>query len=178
MTTTGYSIAEPVDRLVEEFHKLPGIGPKTAQRLTYYLVRMPEDEANSLAVAIMNIKKQIVLCSSCFNITASDPCSLCSDSERDQTRICVVEEPLDVQALERTAVFKGLYHVLHGVISPMQGIGPDDLKIMSLLDRIKATKIEEVVLATNPNLEGEATSMYINNLISSLGVVYDLFPTI
>ena len=170
MTTTGYSIAEPVDRLVEEFHKLPGIGPKTAQRLTYYLVRMPEDEANSLAVAIMNIKKQIVLCSSCFNITASDPCSLCSDSERDQTRICVVEEPLDVQALERTAVFKGLYHVLHGVISPMQGIGPDDLKIMSLLDRIKATKIEEVVLATNPNLEVEATSMYINNLISSLGV--------
>ena len=170
MTSPGYSAAEPVNRLVEEFHKLPGIGPKTAQRLTYYLVRMPEAEASSLAEAVLAVKQRIVLCSQCYNITESDPCGLCNDPSRDQTRICVVEEALDVWALERTGAFKGLYHVLHGVISPMNGIGPDDLRIQPLLGRLKNADVEEVVLATNPNLEGEATSMYIHRLISPLGV--------
>ena len=170
MTSSGYSAAEPVSRLVEEFHKLPGIGPKTAQRLTYYLVRMPEEEASSLAEAVLAVKQRIVLCSQCYNITESDPCGLCNDPSRDQTRICVVEEALDVWALERTGAFKGLYHVLHGVISPMNGIGPDDLRIQPLLGRLKNADVEEVVLATNPNLEGEATSMYIHRLISPLGV--------
>ena len=170
MTSSGYSAAEPVSRLVEEFHKLPGIGPKTAQRLTYYLVRMPEEEASSLAEAVLAVKQRIVLCSQCYNITESDPCGLCNDPSRDQTRICVVEEALDVWALERTGAFKGLYHVLHGVISPMNGIGPDDLRIQPLLGRLKNADVEEVVVATNPNLEGEATSMYIHRLISPLGV--------
>ena len=170
MTTSGYSGAEPVGRLVEEFHKLPGIGPKTAQRLTYYLVRMPEEEARSLAEAVLAVKERIVFCSQCYNITESDPCRLCSDPGRDQSRICVVEEALDVLALERSGVYNGLYHVLHGVISPMNGIGPDDLKIQSLLGRLKAGTVQEVILATNPNLEGEATSMYIHRLISPLGV--------
>ena len=170
MTSAGYSAAEPVGRLVDEFHKLPGIGPKTAQRLTYYLVRMPEQEARYLAEAILAVKERIVLCSQCFNITESDPCRLCNDPSRDQTRICVVEEALDVLALERTGVYKGLYHVLHGVISPMNGIEPDDLKIMPLLARLKSGTPEEVILATNPNLEGEATSMYLHKLISPLGV--------
>ena len=170
MTFDGVSAAAPVARLVEEFHKLPGIGPKTAQRLTYFLVRMPEEEARSLADAILAVKDRIVLCAQCYNITESDPCAICSDPSRDQTRICVVEEALDVLALERTRTYKGLYHVLHGVISPMNGIGPDDLKIQPLLSRIKNGTIEEIVLATNPNLEGEATSMYIHRLISPLGV--------
>jgi recombination protein RecR len=169
MTFTRYSAAEPVGRLVEEFHKLPGIGPKTAQRLTYYLVRMPEEEARSLAEAVLAVKERIVLCSQCYNITESDPCGLCSDPGRDQTRICVVEEALDVLALERTGVYKGLYHVLHGVISPMNSIGPDDLKIQPLLGRLKSGEVQEVILATNPNLEGEATSMYIHKLIAPLG---------
>ena len=170
MTSEGVSGAAPVARLVEEFHKLPGIGPKTAQRLTYHLVRMPEEEARSLAQAILAVKDRIGLCSKCYNITESDPCAICSDPGRDQSRICVVEEALDVLALERTHTYKGLYHVLHGVISPMNGIGPDDLKIQLLLARVKSEEPEEVILATNPNLEGEATSMYIHRLISPLVV--------
>ena len=170
MTFSRYSAAEPVGKLVEEFHKLPGIGPKMAQRLTYYLVRMPEDEARSLAEAVLAVKERIVLCSTCYNITESDPCHLCSDPARDQSRICVVEEALDVLALERTGVYKGLFHVLHGVISPMNGIGPDDLRIQPLLGRLRDGAVTEVILATNPNLEGEATSMYIHKLISPLGV--------
>ena len=170
MTSRAYSAAEPVGRLVEQFHKLPGIGPKTAQRLTYYLVRMPEEEARSLAEAVLAVKDRIVLCSQCYNITESDPCALCGDPARDQTRICVVEEALDVLALERTDAYKGLYHVLHGVISPINGVGPDDLRIQPLLARLKGAGIQEVILATNPNLEGEATSMYIHRLISPLGV--------
>ena len=170
MTSLGFSAAEPVSRLVEELHKLPGIGPKTAQRLTYYLVRMPEGEARSLAEAVLAVKDRIVLCSQCYNITESDPCGLCDDPGRDQTSICVVEEALDVLALERTGSYKGLYHVLHGVISPMNGIGPDDLRIQPLLVRLREGGVQEVVLATNPNLEGEATAMYIHKLISPLGV--------
>ena len=170
MTTDGVSAAAPVARLVEEFHKLPGIGPKTAQRLTYYLIRMPEEESRALAEAILAVKERIVLCSRCYNITESNPCAICDNANRDQTSICVVEEALDVLALERTRSYRGLYHVLHGVISPMNGIGPDDLKIQPLLDRLRSGEVQEVILATNPNLEGEATSMYIQRLISPLGV--------
>ena len=170
MTTDGVPAAAPVARLVEEFHKLPGIGPKTAQRLTYYLIRMPEEESRSLAEAILAVKERIVLCSRCYNITESDPCAICGNANRDQTCICVVEEALDVLALERTHSYRGLYHVLHGVISPMNGISPDDLKIQPLLDRLKSGEVQEVILATNPNLEGEATSMYIQRLISPLGL--------
>ena len=170
MTTDGIPGAAPVARLVDEFHKLPGIGPKTAQRLTYYLIRMPDEQAQSLAEAIVAVKERIILCSQCYNLTESDPCTICSDPSRDQTCVCVIEEALDVLALERTRAYKGLYHVLHGVISPLNGIGPDDLKIQPLLGRIRAGTIQEVILATNPNLEGEATSMYIHRLISPLGL--------
>ena len=170
MTTDAIPGAAPVARLVDEFHKLPGIGPKTAQRLTYYLIRMPDEQAQSLAEAIVAVKERIILCSQCFNLTESDPCTICSDPSRDQTSVCVIEEALDVLALERTRAYKGLYHVLHGVISPLNGIGPDDLKIQPLLGRIRAGTIQEVILATNPNLEGEATSMYIHRLISPLGL--------
>lgn len=170
MNTDGYSGAAPVSRLVQELHKLPGIGPKTAQRLAYYLVRMPAEEARFLAEAIIAVKERITLCSECFNITEVDPCAICGDPGRDRTKVCVVEEALDVVALDRTRTYKGLYHVLHGVISPMNGVGPDDLKIQPLLGRVRTGGVQEVILATNPNLEGEATSMYIHRLLSPLGI--------
>ncbi|MBT9160375.1 MAG: Recombination protein RecR [Dehalococcoidia bacterium] len=164
------SAAEPVSRLIEEFHKLPGIGPKSAARLAYYLLRMPEAEARSLAEAIVAVKERIALCSLCQNMTDADPCAICGNMKRDQTMICVVEEPLDILALERTGQYNGLYHVLHGVISPIEGIGPDDLKIGELLARLKDGSVAEVILATNPSLEGEATAMYLQRLISPLGL--------
>ena len=170
MTTDGAPAAAPVARLADEFNKLPGIGPKTAQRLTYYLVRMPEEDARLLAEAIIAVKERIVLCGQCYNITESDPCAVCANPRRDRSRICVVEEALDVLALERTNTYRGMYHVLHGVISPMNGIGPGDLRIQPLLERLSGNDIQEVILATNPNLEGEATSMYIQQLISPLGI--------
>ena len=162
--------AQPVSRLIEELNKLPGIGPKTAQRLTYFLVRMPEKEARALAEAILAVKEKIVLCSICHNITDADPCIICRGEGRDKTKICVVEEPLDILALERTREYKGLYHVLHGVISPMDGIGPDDLKLKELLKRVEDGGVEEVILATNPSLEGEVTAMYIHRLLAPMGV--------
>ena len=168
MTTDGVPAAAPVTRLVEEFHKLPGIGPKMANRLTYYLIRMPEEDARALADAIVAVKERIILCSQCYNIADTQPCAICSNPNRDRSRICVVEEALDVVALERTGSYRGLYHVLHGVISPMNGIGPDDLRIRQLLPRLDSESVQEVILATNPNLEGEATSMYIQRLIASL----------
>jgi recombination protein RecR len=160
--------AEPVARLIDEFHKLPGIGPKTAQRLTFHLLRMPDEQARALAEAIVEVKERIGFCSTCFNITESDPCWVCR-GQRDRSVICVVEEPLDVLALERTGAFKGLYHVLHGAISPMEGIGPEELRIRELLGRL-GEGVDEVILATNPNLEGEATAMYLTKLIGPLGV--------
>ena len=170
MTTDGLSPAQPVRRLVEEFHKLPGIGPKTAQRLTFYMIRMPEDQVRALAAALLAVKERIVLCSHCYNITETDPCNICTDTSRNQSSICVVEEVLDVVALERTRSYRGLYHVLHGAISPINGIGPNDLKIQPLLNRLQDGKVKEVVLATNPNLEGEATAMYIHRLLTPLGI--------
>jgi len=157
-------------RLIEELHKLPGIGPKNAQRLAYYLLQAPEEQARSLAEAIISVKEKIVFCAICQNITEVDPCSICQEGERNCTIICVVEKPLDILALERTHEYKGLYHVLHGVISPMDGVGPEDLRIKELLSRLEGDSVQEIILATNPNLEGEATAMYLQRLIAPLGI--------
>ena len=171
MSLENASETPQVKRLVEEFSRLPGIGPITAQRLTYYLIRSSVEQSESLASAVLSIKKSIVLCTVCFHITEKDPCGICAEETRDSGRICVVEEPLDVIALERTGSFDGLYHVLHGAISPINGIGPADLQINSLIERLTDGSVKEVILATNPNLEGEATSMYINNLISGMDIL-------
>jgi len=160
-----------VSRLIEEFHRLPGIGPKTAQRLTFYLLRAPKDQAESLAQALIQLKERVTTCAICANIAEENPCAICRDDSRDRSLICVVEEPLDVLAIERTREYRGLYHVLHGAISPVEGIGPEDLKIQELLRRLGATaSVAEIVLATNPNLEGEATAMYLERLIKPLGI--------
>jgi recombination protein RecR len=164
------TIAQPVARLIEEFSRLPGIGPKTASRLTFYLLRAPQEQALALAEALRELKERIVYCSRCFNITVENPCPICASADRDPSILCVVEEPLDVLAIERTREYKGLYHVLHGAISPVEGIGPSDLRIEELLQRLRVEPVEEVILATNPNLEGEATAMYLERLIKPLGV--------
>lgn len=157
-------------RLVEELHKLPGIGPKSAQRLAYHLLRSTKDEARLLAEAILEVKERTGFCSNCYNITEANPCPICSDSGRETKTICVVEDPLDILALERTRSYRGRYHVLHGLLSPMDGIGPDDLKIQQLLERVKAGEGEEVILATNPSLEGDATAMYLTRLLRQMSV--------
>jgi recombination protein RecR len=155
-------LVEPVAKLIDEFSRLPGIGPKTASRLVFYLLRAPEEQAASLADALRELRERITFCSKCFNITESDPCAVCTDEGRDRSVICVVEEPLDVIAIERTRDFHGLYHVLHGAIAPVEGIGPDELRIAELLPRLGAgPPVREVIIATNPNMEGEATAMYI-----------------
>jgi recombination protein RecR len=160
------AVIEPVARLIESFARLPGIGPKTAQRLTYHLLRAPDAEARALARALIAVRDEVVFCDRCFNISDAPHCPICRDPGRDTTRLCVVEEPLDVLAIERTGEFKGQYHVLHGAISPIDGIGPDRLKIRELLERVveaeaAGVRIEEVIIATNPTLEGEATAMYL-----------------
>jgi recombination protein RecR len=159
-----------VARLIEALHKLPGIGPKSAQRLTYYLLRVSEEEARTLAQAVVELKEKISLCSVCQNVTEEDPCGICSDPQRDRSVICVVEEPLDILALERASSHRGLYHVLHGVVSPMEGVGPEDLKITELVARLRNGTVQELIMATNPNLEGEATAMYISRQVSPMGV--------
>ena len=153
----------PVTKLIDEFSRLPGIGPKTASRLTFYLLRNPADRARALAEALQELHEKVLFCSQCFNIAEIDPCTVCSNESRDHNLICVVEEPLDVVAIERTREYQGLYHVLHGVIAPVEGIGPEDLKIAELVGRVRASDppIREIIIATNPNLEGEATAMYI-----------------
>ncbi len=153
----------PVIKLIDEFSRLPGIGPKTASRLTFYLLRNPAERVEALAEALQELHQKVLFCSRCFNIAEHDPCSVCSNEHRDQAVICVVEEPLDVLAIERTRDYHGLYHVLHGVIAPTEGIGPEDLKIAELMGRVQTSQaeIQEIILATNPNLEGEATAMYI-----------------
>jgi recombination protein RecR len=162
--------AKPVTRVVDELSRLPGIGPKTAQRLTYFLLRAPAEQAEALAEAIVELKRNVVLCSQCFNITDRNPCEICSNPERERGRICVVEEPLDVVAIERTGQYKGTYHVLHGAISPIEGIGPEELKMRELIHRIGTDDVEEVILATNPNLEGDATAMYLTRLLQPFGI--------
>lgn len=162
--------AAPVARLIEALHRLPGIGPKSAQRLTYWLLRAPEAEARSLAQAIVELKEKTTLCSVCQNVTEADPCGVCTDAQRDRSTICVVEEPLDILAMERTRGYRGLYHVLHGVVSPMEGVGPEDLKLDELVARLRDGEVNEVIMATNPNLEGEATAMYVSRLVTPMDV--------
>jgi len=164
--------SSPIQRLVDAFNRLPGIGPKSAQRLAYYILRAAAEEAHDLAQALIEVKERVVLCSRCQDITDQDPCRICADTSRDGTVLCVVEEPLDLRAIERTGGFRGRFHVLHGVISPADGIGPDDLKIAQLLARLRDADagVTEVIVATNPNLEGEATAMYLSRLLSPLGI--------
>jgi recombination protein RecR len=161
---------EPVTKLIAAFAQLPGIGPKTASRLTFYLLRRPVEQTQILADALRDLKQKIVFCRSCYNITEENPCAVCRDEARDRSLICVVEEPLDVLAIERTGEFRGLYHVLHGAISPVEGVGPDELRIAELLSRLREQPVREVLLATNPNLEGEATAMYLARVLQPLGV--------
>jgi recombination protein RecR len=166
-------LIEPVARLIEAFARLPGIGPKTASRLTFHILRAPETEARALAAALIAVREQVVFCERCFNISDRPVCAICSDPRREPTRLCVVEEPLDVLALERTSEFKGLYQVLHGAISPIDGVGPDRLTIRQLLERAEEAqrageRFEEVIIATNPTLEGEATAMYLAERLEPL----------
>jgi len=162
--------AEPVARLIEELGKLPGIGPKTAQRLAFYLLNSDPGEARELAKAIIDAREKIRYCSVCSNLTDTDPCRICLNEARNKAILCVVEEPRDVVAIERTREYKGLYHVLQGAISPMDGVGPDDLKIKELLARLRENSVQEIIVATNPNIEGEATAMYLARLIKPLGI--------
>ena len=179
---------QPVARVIQEFNRLPGIGPRTAQKLAYHLIRAPREESRSLADAVMQMAEQVRFCSRCQNVTKDDPCAVCSDDTRDAGVLCIVEEPFDVLALERSGAFRGRYHVLHGVLSPMDGVGPERLRIKELLERLKsesgsaggqpggqsaaggASTFPEIVIATNPSLEGEATAMYLRGLLTPLGV--------
>lgn len=164
------AVPEPVSRLIEALSRLPGVGPKTASRLTYYLLRAPDELSLSLSDALRDLKANTQFCSVCFNITVDDPCPICSDTGRDQRTIAVVEEPLDVLAIERTSAYNGVYHVLHGAISPVNGVGPDDLKIRELVARVDKGNILEVIISTNPGLEGDATAMYIQRELMPKGV--------
>jgi recombination protein RecR len=163
------SLPDPLVRLIEELQRLPGIGPKGAQRLAFHILKTPREQADRLADAVREVKERVTYCSICNNITDSDPCAFCTSDSRDRHVICVVEEPQNVAGVEKTREFKGLYHVLMGALSPLQGIGPDDLKIKGLLGRI-SDGVSEVILATNPNVEGEATAIYLARLLKPLGV--------
>ncbi len=165
-------MAQPksVEHLVEQFRHLPGIGAKTAQRLTFYILRSPRDAVATLAQALLDVKDKVRHCSRCFNITEEDPCAICADTARDHSMICVVEEPHDVVSIEKTREFRGAYHVLMGVLSPLDGIGPDALKVRELLDRIRQEGTREVIVATNPTIEGDATALYLARLLTPLGV--------
>ncbi len=162
MTPDNLPSASPsIARLVQELNRLPGIGPKSAQRLAYHIIRLPAEEAYALAEAVTAVKQNTIFCAECQNLAETTPCAICADHRRSRAIICVVEDPMDVLALERTRSFRGLYHVLHGVISPINGIGPDQLKLRELLSRLDNTEVTELVVATNPTMEGEATAMYI-----------------
>ena len=164
------SLPDPIIRLIEELQRLPGIGPKGAQRLAFHILRTPREQTDRLIDALRDVKEQVTYCSICNNITAVDPCAYCSNDARDHNVICVVEEPQNVAAIEKTREFRGVYHVLMGALSPLQGIGPDDLKIKGLLSRVGANGLGEIILATNPNVEGEATAIYLARLLKPLGV--------
>jgi recombination protein RecR len=161
---------DAISKLSSEFNKLPGIGPKSAQRITFHLLRAPEEQARLLAEALLSLKQKIALCSTCCNVTESDPCPICRNRERNASQICIVEQPQDILALEHTGIYKGLYHVLHGAISPTEGIGSEDIRIRELLSRLQNGAVQEVILATNTNLEGEQTAMYLSQLIAPLGI--------
>jgi len=163
-------VPKAIKKLIENFEKLPGIGPKTAARLTFYLLHLPQKQLDEFAEAIEGLKKNTVLCSVCFNVSETDPCSICADQNRDKSIICVVAQPLDVLAIERVGNYKGVYHVLHGLINPLENIGPDELRINELINRIKEliVPIKELILATSPTMEGEATAMYIANKVGEL----------
>jgi recombination protein RecR len=161
---------EPISKLIDAFSRLPGVGPKTAGRLAFHVLRMKEEEVLDFAKALVNVKRNLHYCSVCCNITDVDPCRICQDKSRDGSVICVVQEPKDLVAMERTKEFDGYYHVLHGAISPMEGIGPDQIHIAELLKRLGDEKVQELILATNPNIEGEATAMYISRLVKGFGL--------
>lgn len=161
---------EPIARLIDSFSRLPGIGPKTAARLAFHVLRMKEEEAVDFAKALVSVKRNLFYCSICCNITDTDPCRICADKTRDPSVICAVQEPKDVVAMERTKEFGGLYHVLHGAISPLDGIGPDDIRIAELVRRLSDERVQELILATNPNIEGEATAMYLSRLVKPFGI--------
>jgi recombination protein RecR len=162
--------SDAIGRLVQEFSKLPGIGPKSAQRITFHLLRSPEEKAKALAEALISLKQRVNLCSVCCNVTETDPCPICRSSQRDITQVCIVEQPQDILALEHTGAYKGLYHVLHGAISPTEGIGADNIRIRELLARFQDNTVKEVILATNTNMEGEQTAMYLSRVIAPLGI--------
>jgi recombination protein RecR len=164
------NLPKPIRKLIDAFERLPGVGPKTAARLTFYLLHVPQGELDKFAEALSLLKKDTILCSICFNVAEKDPCPICSDRNRDKSLICVVEQPLDILALEKTGDYQGIYHVLHGAISPLNNIGPDELRIKELLRRLKdnVSPVEEIILATNPNMEGEATAMYLAKKIKEL----------
>jgi recombination protein RecR len=161
---------DAISKLVQEFNKLPGIGPKSAQRITYYLLRSPEEESRLLAEALLSLKQKVTLCSTCCNVTESDPCPLCRNLGREVSQICIVEQPQDILALEHTGAYRGLYHVLHGAISPTEGIGSNEIRIRELMSRLQNGIVKEVILATNTNLEGEQTAMYLSQLIAGLSI--------
>ena len=163
-------LPQPVQQLIDEFARLPGIGPKSASRLTFYLLRAANDQAIDLAEALQDLKERTQFCSVCFNITEDDPCLICDDDTRDERLLCVVEEPLDVLAIERSRAFSGIYHVLHGAISPVEGIGPEDLKVDELIRRVQQGEFSEIILATNPTLEGESTALYLQRRLVDTGV--------
>jgi recombination protein RecR len=162
--------SEPIERLITELANLPGIGRKTAARLAFYILRIPKREAQELARAIMDVKERIQLCSVCFNLTDRDPCRICSDSRRNGEVICVVEEPSDLMAIEGTGDYNGKYHVLHGTLSPLEGIGPEDIKAKELVERVETGTVREVIMATNPNVEGGATALYLTKMLRPFGV--------
>lgn len=161
---------EPISKLIDGFMKLPGIGPKTAARLAFFVLKMREDDVLDLAKALVNAKRNLHYCSTCYNITDIDPCHICRETRRDATVICVVQEPKDVIAMEKTKEFEGTYHVLHGAISPIEGIGPEELRITELIKRLQDETVQEIILATNPTIEGEATAMYISRLVKPSGI--------
>lgn len=161
---------EPISKLIDSFTKLPGIGPKTAVRLAFFVLNMKEEDVLDFAKALANAKRELTHCSVCGNITDTDPCNICQDDSRDRSLICVVQDPKDVIAMEKMKEFNGKYHVLHGAISPMDGIGPEDINVSSLLNRLKDEEVQELILATNPNVEGEATAMYISRLVKPSGI--------
>ncbi|MCC3377613.1 recombination mediator RecR [Cohnella sp. REN36] len=161
---------EPIAKLIEAFSRLPGVGPKTAARLAFHVLRMKEEDVIDFAKALVNVKRNLTYCSICCNITDIDPCRICSDKTRDVSAICVVQEPKDLVAMERTKEFNGMYHVLHGAISPMDGVGPDDIRIAELVRRLSDERVQELILATNANIEGEATAMYLSRLVKPFGI--------